>query len=370
MISKNKKEPKDIHVVVGLSGGVDSAVSLYLLKKAGYKVTALFMRNWDSQANLELTNHDEVCQQEQDYEDAKKIAKQLNVPLKRVDFVKEYWDLVFEQSLEEYKKGITPNPDMLCNRYIKFDLMLNYAKNKLQADMVATGHYAKIIEKDNIFYLAKALDQTKDQTYFLSNIKKEVLKFLIFPLEDLKKIEVRKIAKDLKLEIADKKDSSGICFIGERNFEQFLSNYIKEEEGNIVDIYNNETIGKHKGISFYTIGQRKGLNLGGQEQSKYICKKDIEKNILYVANINDDDFLYKKSLIAIECNLLSKVPLDQDLEVEIKIRHSTISHKATLVLNKNNQANVTFKNKQRAITPGQWCVAYIDNICILSGIII
>ena len=364
---------KDIHVVIGLSGGVDSAVSLYLLKEAGYKVTALFMRNWDSEINFEQRPNklsDEQCEQEADFQDAKAVANLLDVSIKRVDFIQEYWDLVFSKSIEGFKRGITPNPDMLCNKYIKFDMMLKYAKEKLKADKIAMGHYAKVIEKDGEYLLSKAKDNSKDQTYFLSFTKKKVWKDVIFPLADLLKTEVREIAKKINLPNATKKDSTGICFIGERKFAQFLQNYIEVKTGNIIDIETNKVIGTHDGISFYTIGQRKGLNLGGQEDAKYVCKKDYDKNIIYVANVKNDKYLWTQNLKAIEFNNMANVPFNKEIKVEIKIRHSTISHKAILTLNKDNSIKVMFNEKQRAITPGQWCVAYKKDICLGSAIII
>ena len=256
-----------IKVLMGLSGGVDSAVGAYLLLKQGYDVSGCFMRNWDALANNDYlgnpTINDNQCPQEKDYDDAKKVADILKIKLYRIDFVKEYWDYVFTYFLDEYKKGRTPNPDIFCNKYIKFDAFLKFAKDN-GFDYIAMGHYAKKIEKDGISYLLKPFDKNKDQTYFLSQISQEQLKSCLFPLQDIDKNEVRQIAHELNLfSVMDKKDSTGICFIGERNFKQFLNNYLPAKKGDIIDIDTKEIIGHHDGVLYYTIGQHKGLGIGG-----------------------------------------------------------------------------------------------------------
>ena len=241
-------EEKTKKVIIGMSGGVDSAVAAYLLKKQGYQVVGLFMRNWDSIANNDILGNEkinqEICPQEQDYLDAKEAAKLIGIKLERVDFIQEYWNDVFENFLHEYKNGRTPNPDILCNKYIKFDCMLNYALNQLQGDYLATGHYAKIVNNK----LYKADDLEKDQSYFLSQLNKKQLENVLFPLAQYKKNDVRKIANEINLKIANKKDSTGICFIGERNFAKFLQNYIPTQPGDIIDIDNGKVIAKHNGI--------------------------------------------------------------------------------------------------------------------------
>jgi len=274
-------------VMIGLSGGVDSAVAAYLLKEQGYEVVGAFMRNWDAFANNDFlgnpTLNDNQCPQEKDYQDAQKVAKQLGIPLLRIDFIKEYWDHVFSFFIEEYQKGRTPNPDILCNKFIKFDAFKKFADEN-GCDYIAMGHYAKKVFKDGHYYLKKCYDQNKDQTYFLSQINEEQIKSCLFPLGDIDKTKVREIAHKLNLVIADKKDSTGVCFIGERNFREFLKNYIPAHEGNIIDIDTNKIIGKHKGVYYYTVGQHKGLGIGGisgeTASGWFIVKKDAKKNVL------------------------------------------------------------------------------------------
>ena len=286
--------------MVGLSGGVDSAVAAYLLKEAGHEVICCFMRNRDALANNDYlgnpTINDNMCPQEKDYQDAVEVAKKLELPLLRVDYVKEYWDNVFTYFLNEYQKGRTPNPDIFCNKYIKFGPFLDYAK-KQGCDMIAMGHYAKKIEKDGKSYLFKAKDTNKDQSYFLSQISQDQLASCLFPLGDIDKSEVRKIAHKLNLtSVQDKKDSTGVCFIGERNFKEFLKNYLPANKGKIVDIKTKKVIGEHEGVMYYTLGQRKGLGIGGipglPTQGWFVCKKDIKNNILYVASGKEDEHLF------------------------------------------------------------------------------
>ena len=252
-------------VVIGMSGGVDSSVAAILLKKQGYDVIGLFMRNWDSSINNDILGNpdlnSDICPQEKDYNDALKVCEKIGIPLHRIDFVKEYWDYVFTYFLDELKRGRTPNPDIMCNKYIKFDMFAKEAR-KLGADYIATGHYARL--KDG--KLLRGIDQNKDQTYFLSQLSSKQLENVLFPIGDLEKPEVRKIANEYDLITANKKDSTGICFIGERNFSKFLSNYLPNQTGDIVNIETNEVIGKHVGLMYYTIGQRKGLNIGGNSE--------------------------------------------------------------------------------------------------------
>ena len=254
-------------VVLGLSGGVDSAVAAYVLKEQGYEVIGVFMRNWDSTLNNDIlgnpTNDNDICPQEEDYNDAKKVAQHLGIELRRVDFIKEYWDHVFTYFLEEYAKGRTPNPDILCNKHIKFKAFLDYAKS-IDADFIATGHYARVEHHpDEDSVMLRGVDNNKDQTYFLCQLNQSQLQASLFPIGELTKPEVRKIAEDLNLPVAHKKDSTGICFIGERDFREFLKNYIPAKSGKMVDIESGKVVGEHQGIMYYTIGQRKGLNIGG-----------------------------------------------------------------------------------------------------------
>ncbi len=349
-------------VVVGISGGVDSAVAAYLLKKEGYDVIGLFMRNWDSSLNSEnnLINNDEICSQEKDYNDAVDVCKKLDIPLYRKDFVKEYWDYVFKYFLSELEAGRTPNPDIMCNKYIKFDLFIKEAKN-YGADYVATGHYA--ILKDNVLY--KALDTNKDQTYFLSQLSKKQLENILFPIGDIDKKEVRKIAKDLDLSVADKKDSTGICFIGERNFKKFLSNYIKSSRGDIVNIDTKEILGKHDGLINYTIGQRRGLNIGGNDTRLFVVGKDIKSNTLFVALGENNKYLYSDSALIDNMNYISD---KRPVKCTAKFRYRQADQDVVIEYINDNEILVRY-NDIKAVTPGQACVLYDNNICIGGGLI-
>ena len=264
-------------VVVGMSGGVDSSVSALLLQQQGYEVIGLFMRNWDSLADGEMdapTTDSGICPQEEDYNDAKKVCDKLGIPLYRKDFVKEYWDYVFTYFLDELKKGRTPNPDIMCNKYIKFDMFAKEAV-KLGADYIATGHYARI--KDG--KLLRGIDDNKDQTYFLSQVSKEQLKNVLFPIGDMLKPDVRKMASEYGLITAKKKDSTGICFIGERNYQKFISNFLKPNPGDIIDIKTGDVIGTHQGLMNYTIGQRRNVGVSGNLEKHFVVGKDVKKNI-------------------------------------------------------------------------------------------
>lgn len=355
-------------VVVGLSGGVDSAVSAYLLKKQGYKVIGLFMQNWDSTANYE-TNYqskNDVCDAEIDYQAAKEVAEFLDIPLYRKQFIKEYWDDVFQYFLEEYKHNRTPNPDVLCNKHIKFEAFQKYALQEFNCDYIAMGHYAKIRHYDNYSHLMLCKDQNKDQTYFLCHLNQEQLKRALFPLENLTKQEVRAIAKEIGLPNADKKDSTGICFIGERNFRQFLSNYLPNQVGDIVDITNNKVIGKHEGVMYYTLGQRKGLNLGGQKEKYFVCKKDIDQKILYVAPDSlEEEYLDSSRLIVNEFNWITK-PEKLD-NIKARFRHRQVLQDVKVSL--DDDAVIVEYDKQKNIAPGQYCVLYQDEICLGGGAI-
>ena len=246
---------KKKRVVVGMSGGVDSSVTAHLLKEKGYEVIGLFMHNWEE------SDENGVCSAEQDFTDVKRVCEKLEIPYYSVNFAKEYQERVFAEFLSEYKAGRTPNPDVLCNREIKFGPFLDYAL-MLGADFIATGHYANVEEKDGIFYLKKAKDDNKDQTYFLNQLNQKQLSKVMFPVGHLLKPDLRKIASDLDLVTATKKDSTGICFIGERNFKNFLQSYIPAQEGEIQTL-DGKVVGKHSGVIYYTLGQRKGLNIGG-----------------------------------------------------------------------------------------------------------
>ena len=351
-------------VIVGVSGGVDSSVALILLKDQGYDVEGLFMRNWDSLVNNDISGNptldNEICTQEQDYNDAKEVCKKLGVKLHRVDFVKEYWDYVFTYFLDELKKGRTPNPDVMCNKYIKFDLFLKEAK-KFGADYIATGHYAKLIDGN----LYKGIDENKDQSYFLSQLSNDQFKNVLFPLGELTKDKVREIAKKYDLITKDKKDSTGICFIGERNFKKFLSNYLPNTPGDIVNIDTNKKLGKHVGLMYYTIGQRRGLDVGGTKDKLFVVGKDLNKNILYVAEGENNDYLYSDSCIIDSVVLNTKEDIKS---CNAKFRYRSKDVSVTLKTLENDEILVEYEGV-KGVTPGQICALYKDDRCLGSGII-
>jgi len=348
-------------VVIGMSGGVDSAVAAYLLKNAGYNVIALFMRNWDSTINgEEFENNDIICPQERDYNDAKMVCEKLDIPLHRVDFIKEYWDYVFKYFLEELKKGRTPNPDLLCNKYIKFDLFKKEAI-KLGAKYMATGHYARV--KDG--RLLRAVDLNKDQTYFLADITKEQLKDVLFPIGNLNKPEVRKIAEEQGLVVATKKDSTGICFIGERNYQKFVQNYLKENKGDIIDVKTKEVIGTHTGLMNYTIGQRRNVGISGNAERHFVCGKDVANNILYVT-IGDEEYLYSDECIIDNVNFISD---ERPTKCTAKFRYRGEDHPVELQYLENNEIKVKYPLKAKSVTPGQACVLYLGDECLGCGFI-
>ena len=354
-------------VVVGMSGGVDSAVAAYLLQKEGFEVIGLFMRNWDSTINndqegMNITE-DNICPQEKDYNDAKEVCNKLNIPLKRIDFIKEYWDYVFTYFLEELKKGRTPNPDMLCNRFIKFDLFVQESL-KLGADYIATGHYARFENNK----LLKAKDLSKDQSYFLADVPLNNFKNVIFPVGNYTKSEIREIAAKNNIPVADKKDSTGICFIGERNYQKFISSYLKPNPGDIIDVETKQIVGKHNGLMNYTIGQRRGVGLSGQDKKHYVCGKNVKNNTLYVAFTNDleDEFLLSDSCTINNINLLcSKLPD----HCNAKFRYRGEDYPVSLKYINEDEILVSYPEKVKAVTPGQACVLYDGDICLGCGFI-
>lgn len=352
-------------VVVGISGGVDSSVSALLLKKQGYDVIGLFMRNWDANLNNDTLGNptlgENICPQEQDYNDALMICEKIGIPLKRVDFVKEYWDYVFTYFLDELKKGRTPNPDIMCNKYIKFDMFLNKAK-ELGADYIATGHFARLENGK----LLRGIDNNKDQTYFLSQVTKKQLENVIFPVGNLTKSEIRDIAKKNGLITYNKKDSTGICFIGERNFSKFLENYLPNIPGDIIDIETNEKIGEHIGLMYYTIGQRKGLNIGGNSSRMFVVGKNLKENVLYVAFGDENEYLYSDSCIIDNVNFISD---ERPEKCSAKFRYRQKDNDVILEYLDNNEILVKYPNKVKSVTPGQACVLYLGEECLGGGII-
>ena len=351
-------------VVIGMSGGVDSSVAAILLKEQGYEVIGLFMRNWDSSINQDIlgnpTLDQPICPQEQDYNDALAVCQKIGIPLHRVDFIKEYWDDVFTYFLEELKKGRTPNPDIMCNKYIKFDRFVKEAK-RLGATYIATGHYAKM-ENGR---LMRSFDQNKDQTYFLSQLSKEQLANVLFPLGDITKEQVRNIAKQYDLVTATKKDSTGICFIGERNFKNFLKNYLPSIKGKIVNIETNEVLGEHIGLMYYTIGQRKGLHVGGTEDKLFVVGKNLQDNILYVAEGEDNPYLYSDAAIIESVNFNCE---DRPIHCTAKLRYRAPDYPVTLTYLEDGNILVEYE-PIKAVTPGQACVFYQDQYCLGGGII-
>lgn len=352
-----------MRVVVGISGGVDSSVAAYLLKQQGHDVIGLFMVNWEEQ--------DGSCTAETDFEDVKRVCNKIGIPYFSVNYSKQYYDRVFKHFLEEYKKGRTPNPDVLCNREIKFGPFLEKAK-ALGADMIATGHYAKKIEKDGKFYLCKAHDLNKDQSYFLNQLSQYQLASVLFPLADFDKPEVRKIAAELGLSTAEKKDSTGICFIGERNFKNFLKSYLPAQPGDIVDLDGNK-VGKHDGLMYYTLGQRRGLNIGGKKGGNgerwFVVKKDLQKNQLVVSQ-GEEEELFSNGLLASEFNWIPQPPAEQTFDCYAKFRYRQPDQKVKVTQLDASHVKVDFYQKQRAITPGQYVVLYDENgICYGGGVI-
>lgn len=349
-------------VVIGMSGGVDSSVAAIKLKEQGYEVIGLFMRNWDSLANMEYDapSTSNICPQEEDYNDAKKVCDKLGIPLYRKDFVKEYWDYVFTYFLDELKHGRTPNPDIMCNKYIKFDMFRREAV-KLGADFIATGHYARIENGK----LLRGVDDNKDQTYFLSQVSKEQLKNVLFPIGDMVKSNVRKIALDNGLITAKKKDSTGICFIGERNFTKFLENYLPNTPGDIVNIDTNEVVGKHIGLMYYTIGQRKGLDIGGTKERMFVVGKDLNKNILYICIGEDNDYLLSDSCVIEDVNYLGAEKLTN---CTAKFRYRQKDNPVSLEYLSDGNILVKYNNV-KSVTPGQACVLYNGEECLGGGII-
>ncbi len=349
-------------VVVGMSGGVDSAVSAALLKEQGFDVVGLYMSNWKE------TDENGCCTGEQDWNDVQFICGKLEIPYYSVDFSNEYMDNVFKQFVSEYQKGRTPNPDVLCNREVKFGPFADFAR-KLGADYIATGHYCRIRHDEDKHYLLRAKDENKDQTYFLNQVSMNQLRDVIFPLGDMVKTEVRDYAEKAGIPVARKKDSTGICFIGERNFRQFLSKYIPMKQGDIVT-QDGKIVGKHDGVYYYTLGQRRGLGIGGYADGNgdrwFVLEKDVKNNRLIVSQ-GEDDVLFKDGLITEGFNFICK-PDEQtfDCEVRIKHRQPLQKAKATILL---DGVKVEFEQKQRAIAEGQYAVLYVGEICLGGGVI-
>ncbi|KPN82246.1 tRNA 2-thiouridine(34) synthase MnmA [Apilactobacillus kunkeei] len=354
-------------VVVGMSGGVDSSVTAYLLKQQGYDVVGVFMKNWDD------TDENGVCTATEDYKDVAKVASEIGIPYYSVNFEKEYWDRVFTYFLNEYKKGRTPDPDVICNKEIKFRAFLDYALD-LGADYIATGHYARLQrDADGHNHLLRGSDDNKDQTYFLSQLSAEQLDRVMFPLGDMPKPKVREIAKEAGLATAEKKDSMGICFIGEKNFKSFLSNYLPATPGKMMT-FDGEIKGNHDGLMYYTIGQRKGLGIGGDGKDNrpwFVVGKDLSKNILYVGKGYENKHLYADYLEASDIFWINDIAdRGNDFRCTAQFRYRQKDVGVTVHLNDDGKSlRVDFDDPARAVTPGQAVVFYDGDECLGSAII-
>ncbi|MDO3409026.1 tRNA 2-thiouridine(34) synthase MnmA [Saccharibacillus sp. CPCC 101409] len=360
------KSPEQIRVVVGMSGGVDSSVTALLLKQQGYDVIGIFMKNWDD------TDEFGHCTAEDDAEDVRRVCEKIGIPYYTVNFEKEYFDKVFTYFLDEYKRGRTPNPDVMCNREIKFGEFLSKALD-LGADYVATGHYARVTEENGEFKLLRGVDANKDQTYFLNALNPYQLSKTMFPIGHLPKPEVRRIAEEAGLATARKKDSTGVCFIGERNFREFLSGYLPAKSGEMIDIATGESKGRHDGLMYYTLGQRQGLGIGGSGTGEpwFVADKDLERNILYVVQGDKHPSLYSTGLSASGVSFASGRDelAGGPLTCTAKFRYRQPDQGVTLTRLEDGSVHVAFDENQKAITPGQAVVFYDGEICLGGGTI-
>ncbi|NDI33970.1 tRNA 2-thiouridine(34) synthase MnmA [Chengkuizengella sediminis] len=349
---------KGTRVVVGMSGGVDSSVTALLLKQQGYEVIGVFMKNWDD------TDEFGHCTAEEDAEDVRRVCAQIDIPFYTVNFEKEYSDKVFSYFLDEYKKGRTPNPDVMCNREIKFGDFLNKAL-ELGADYIATGHYARLERENGQHTLLRGVDNNKDQSYFLSKLNQKQLSKAMFPIGHLPKQEVRKIAEESGLATAKKKDSTGVCFIGERNFKAFLSEYLPAQPGDM-KTFEGDVVGRHDGLMYYTLGQRKGLGIGGKGSGEpwFVADKDLKNNVLYVVQGEQHPSLYSKGLIASDAVWISDVAPDTPLKCTAKFRYRQQDQGITVTAIKDGQVHIQFDEPQKAVTPGQAVVFYQDEVCL------
>lgn len=361
------KAPGDTRVIVGMSGGVDSSVSAYLLQQQGYRVEGLFMKNWEEDDGTEY------CTAKEDLADAQSVCDRLGITLHTANFSSEYWDNVFEHFLEEYRDGRTPNPDVLCNKEIKFKAFLEYAQ-ELGADLIATGHYVQRSDDSGPTHLLKGLDNNKDQSYFLCEVSEDSLKHALFPVGSLRKAEVREIAGKLQLATHDKKDSTGICFIGERKFKDFLETYLPAQPGDIESV-DGDLVGRHAGLMYYTLGQRQGLGIGGirnrPEAPWYVVKKDLERNVLIVSQGNESEDLFSNELIAKAPHWINIEAPDMPLQCSAKIRYRQADQACQVesLGDAEGRIKVTFEQPQRAVTPGQYAVFYAGARCLGGAII-
>ena len=346
------------HIVVGMSGGVDSSVAAYLLKQQGFDVVGIFMKNWEE------NDENGVCTATADYADVRSVCETIGIPYYTVNFAEEYRDRVFSYFLEEYKKGRTPNPDVLCNCEIKFKAFLDFAL-KTGAGLLATGHYCRLNDEK---LLLRGSDPGKDQSYFLAGLKRKQLERVVFPIGDLLKSDVRRIAKEQGFTNALKKDSTGVCFIGERNFKQFLMQYLPAQRGDMVDEHGKK-IGQHDGLMYYTLGQRRGLGIGGRNdgtgESWFVIGKDLERNLLIVQQ-GEHEELFSTSLDANEINWIAGFPPKESFSCTAKFRYRQPDQSVQVTVT-GNGAHVVFDKPQRAVTPGQWVVFYQGETCLGGG---
>jgi tRNA-specific 2-thiouridylase len=353
-------------VIVGMSGGVDSSVSAYLLMQQGYQVEGLFMKNWEEDDN------DEYCAAAEDLKDAQQVCDKLGIKLHKVNFAAEYWDNVFEYFLAEYKAGRTPNPDIMCNKEIKFKAFLEFAAEALGADYIATGHYVQRRLQDGHWQLLRGLDNNKDQSYFLYTIGEQHVAQTLFPVGHLEKPAVRAIAEAQGLITHDKKDSTGICFIGERKFKDFLQKYLPAQPGDIMTV-DGEKIGRHEGLMYHTLGQRKGLGIGGTkeggEEPWYVVGKNLEQNQLVVAQGHDHPSLLSSGLIATQLHWVDRSGPQGTLRCTVKTRYRQQDIPCTLTRISEDKLEVRFDEPQKAVTPGQSAVFYLAEVCLGGGII-
>lgn len=352
---------KNQTVVIGMSGGVDSSVSALLLKEQGYRVLGLFMKNWEE------TDENGFCSSAADSDDARRVCDQLEIPFYSVNFVEDYRKQVFDDFIKDFQRGLTPNPDVLCNREIKFKVFLNKAI-ELGADFLATGHYAQIGESNGKRCLLKGADQQKDQSYFLYTLNSKILEKVLFPIGHLEKTEVRRIAAGHGLATSAKKDSTGICFIGERHFRTFLSQYIGVQPGNF-ETLEGKVVGKHTGTAYYTLGQRKGMGIGGEGEAWYVVGKDLARNVVYVAQGANHPALYCDDLVASDLSWVTDPPAVFPYSCQSKVRYRQVDMPCVIQSLENGCVNVTFPNPQRAVTPGQSIVFYDGAICLGGGVI-
>ena len=364
--AEQRAENSKIKVICGMSGGVDSSVSAFILQQQGYQVEGLFMKNWEEDDDTDY------CTAAADLADAQAVCDKLGIKLHKINFASEYWDNVFEHFLAEYKAGRTPNPDILCNKEIKFKAFLEYAAEDLGADFIATGHYVRRTPLNQQPKLLRGLDSNKDQSYFLYTLSEQQIAQSLFPVGEIEKPIVRAIAEDIGLVTAKKKDSTGICFIGERKFKDFLSRYLPAQAGDIKTL-DGEVIGRHQGLMYHTLGQRKGLGIGGvkgaSENAWYVVEKDLINNVLIVAQGQDNSALLSTGLIASQLDWVDRKPIRENLRCTVKTRYRQADIDCEIQPIDDETIRVVFDEPQIAVTPGQSAVFYQGEVCLGGGII-